>query len=158
MERLLTVTAGLALLAVLFAGCGGGGADHAKVEASLRDYLDTVLPDETGLPLGLGVQACADRPVGGSIPSPPISRNSSWSDRPLTTLCESAKWRGVHTYTRAIGLLDEIKRLLTGAKDDAETHAEGGEPVATPPGGEERETSTNAQMMGSSDDPWSGND
>jgi hypothetical protein len=65
---------------------------------------------------------------------------------------------GVHTYTRAIGLLDEIKRLLTGAKDDAETHAEGGEPVATPPGEEERETSTNAQMMGSSDEPWSGND
>jgi hypothetical protein len=65
MERLLTVTAGLALLAVLFAGCGGGGADHAKVEASLRDYLDTVRPDETGLPLGLGVprvrrDACKD--------------------------------------------------------------------------------------------------
>jgi hypothetical protein len=67
------------------------------------------------------------------------------------------QWRRVHTYTRAIGLLDEIKRLLTGAKDDAETHAQGGEPVATPPGEEERETSTNAQMMGSSDEPWSGN-
>jgi hypothetical protein len=65
---------------------------------------------------------------------------------------------GKGSYTRAIGLLDEIKRLLTGAKDDAETHAEGGEPVATPPGKEERETSTNAQMMGSSDEPWSGND
>ena len=58
----------------------------------------------------------------------------------------------------AIGLLDEIKRLLTGAKEDAKIHAEGGEPVATPPGEEERETSTNAQMMGSSDEPWSGND
>ena len=65
---------------------------------------------------------------------------------------------GKGSYTRAIGLLDEIKRLLTGAKEDAETHAEGGEPVATPPGKEERETSTNAQMMGSSDEPWSGND
>lgn len=73
------------------------------------------------------------------------------------TRCEP-QWRRVHTYTRAIGLLDQIKRLLTGAKDDAETLAEGGEPVATPPGGEERETSTNAQMMGSSDEPWSGND
>jgi hypothetical protein len=67
------------------------------------------------------------------------------------------QWRSLHTYTRAIGLLDEIKRLLTGAKEDAEIHAEGGEPVATPPGEEERETSTNAQMMGSSDEPWSGN-
>lgn len=73
------------------------------------------------------------------------------------TRCES-QWRRVHKYTRAIGLLDNIKRLLTGAKDDAETHAEGGEPVATPPGEEERETSTNAQMMGSRDEPWSGND
>jgi hypothetical protein len=68
------------------------------------------------------------------------------------------QWRRAHSYTRTIGLLDEIKRLLTGAKDDAETHAEGGEPVATSPGEEERETSTNAQMMGSSDEPWSGND
>jgi hypothetical protein len=64
----------------------------------------------------------------------------------------------VQAYTRAIRLLDEIKRLLTGAKNDAETLAEGGEPVATPPGEEERETSTNAQMMGSSDEPWSGDD
>ena len=64
----------------------------------------------------------------------------------------------MHPYTRAIGLLDEIKRLLTGAKDDAEIHAKGGEPMATPPGEEERETSTNAQMMGSSDEPGSGND
>jgi hypothetical protein len=61
-------------------------------------------------------------------------------------------------YTRAIGLLDAIRRLLTGAEKDAETRAEGGEPVATPPGEEGRETSTNAQMMGSSDEPWSGND
>jgi hypothetical protein len=31
--------------------------------------------------------------------------------------------------------------------------------VATPPGSEDQqETSTNAQMMGSSDEPWPGND
>jgi hypothetical protein len=67
MARLLTVAAGLALLAVLFAGCGGGD-DHAKVEASLRDYFDTVLPEETAFPLGLGVprvrhNACKDEHV-----------------------------------------------------------------------------------------------
>ena len=61
-------------------------------------------------------------------------------------------------YTRAIGLLDGIKRLFAGAEAGVETDAEGGEPVATPPGEDERETSTNAQMMGSSDEPWSGND
>jgi hypothetical protein len=55
-------------------------------------------------------------------------------------------------------MLDAIKRFLSGAKNDAEIHAEGGEPVAMPPGEDERETSTNAQMMGSSDEPWSGND
>jgi hypothetical protein len=62
-------------------------------------------------------------------------------------------------YTRAIGLLDEIKSLFTGAKTDAEAVAEGEVPAATPPGGgDERETSTNAQMAGAGDEPWPGND
>jgi len=48
MARRLTVTAGLAFVAVLFAGCGGdgGGDDRAKVEAGLRDWFGTVRPDE----------------------------------------------------------------------------------------------------------------
>jgi hypothetical protein len=54
--------------------------------------------------------------------------------------------------------LDGIKRLFARAKAGLETDAEGGEPVATPPGEDEREASTNAQMMGSSDEPWSGKD
>jgi hypothetical protein len=61
------------------------------------------------------------------------------------------------TYTRTIRLLDEIKRLLTGAKADADAVAEGEVPAATQPG-EERETSTNAQTAGASDEPWPGND
>jgi hypothetical protein len=62
-------------------------------------------------------------------------------------------------YTPAIGLLDGIKSLLAGAKADAEAVAEGEVPAATPPGdGDERETSTNAQMAGASDEPWPGND
>jgi hypothetical protein len=48
--------------------------------------------------------------------------------------------------------------LLTGAKDEAAADAEGGVAVATPPGDHDRETSTNAQMMGSSDEPWAGNE
>jgi hypothetical protein len=62
-------------------------------------------------------------------------------------------------YTLGIGFLDAIKSLLTGAKADAESVAEGEVPAATPQGGEdERETSTNAQMAGASDEPWPGND
>ena len=55
-----------------------------------------------------------------------------------------------------IALLDGIKRFFAGAKADAEAAAEGEEPVATPPGDDERETSTNAQMGGASDEPWPG--
>jgi hypothetical protein len=47
----------------------------------------------------------------------------------------------------------------------AEDEAGGGTPVATPPpgarsaeaGDAERETSTNAQLEGAADEPWSGN-
>jgi hypothetical protein len=53
--------------------------------------------------------------------------------------------------------LDGIKRLFTGAKDDAEAAVEREEPVATR-GEDERETSTNAQTAGATDEPWPGND
>jgi hypothetical protein len=53
-----------------------------------------------------------------------------------------------------VSLLDVLKRLFRGAEDVA-----GGEtPVATPPGGEERETSTNAQVEGAVGQPWPGSD
>jgi hypothetical protein len=62
-------------------------------------------------------------------------------------------------YTRTIGLFDRIKSILAGAKTDAEAVADGEVPAATPPGGgDERETSTNAQMAGARDEPWPGND
>jgi hypothetical protein len=51
-------------------------------------------------------------------------------------------------------LLDGIKRLLAGAKSEAE----GEVPVVTPQGDDERETSTNAQTAGASGQPWSGDD
>jgi hypothetical protein len=69
MARLFTVTAGLALVAVLFAGCGGGGDDSAKVEAGLRDYFATVNPEDTSFPQGAGVvprvttNSCKERHV-----------------------------------------------------------------------------------------------
>jgi hypothetical protein len=51
-------------------------------------------------------------------------------------------------------LLDGIKRLLAGAKSEAD----GEVPVATPQSDDERETSTNAQAGGASGEPWPGND
>jgi hypothetical protein len=41
MVRLVMVAAGVALTAVLFAGCGGGGDERAKVEANLQRFLAT---------------------------------------------------------------------------------------------------------------------
>jgi hypothetical protein len=57
--------AALALTAMLLAGCGGRADPGAKVEDSLRDYLSTAHPEETGFPLGAGVprishKACRD--------------------------------------------------------------------------------------------------
>jgi hypothetical protein len=56
--------------------------------------------------------------------------------------------------------LERIKRWFRRAARSAEDEVEGGSPVATPPpdaGGDvERETSTNAQMEGAADEPWSG--
>jgi hypothetical protein len=45
MARLVMVAGILALTAVLLAGCGGGN-DRAKVEASLQDYLVSLVPEE----------------------------------------------------------------------------------------------------------------
>ena len=57
--------------------------------------------------------------------------------------------------------LATIKQLLRRVKRSAEAIAEGGIPVAMPPPGAvgewQRETSTNAQMEGAADEPWSGN-
>jgi hypothetical protein len=58
-----------------------------------------------------------------------------------------------------VGVLDRIKSWFRTSADEAEEVAQGGEPDATPPdnsfGTPERETSTNAQTQGASDEPWS---
>jgi hypothetical protein len=59
------LAAALAFTATLLAGCGGRADPGAKVEDSLRDYLGTTRPEETGFPLGAGVprirnKACKD--------------------------------------------------------------------------------------------------
>jgi hypothetical protein len=85
------------------------------------------------------------------ISPPSWSRRRTWS-------------RPIRSYTRRIaGILERLKQWLGGATHDAELAAEGGEPVATGTGasiGEqpERETSTNAQVAGASDEPWPGNE
>jgi hypothetical protein len=60
MARLVTVTGGLALVAVLLAGCGGGGDDRATVEAGLRHYLSTLVPEHSAFPSGAGVPRVKD--------------------------------------------------------------------------------------------------
>jgi hypothetical protein len=60
--------------------------------------------------------------------------------------------------------LERIKQWFRRAAGSAEDTVEGESPVATPPPGAspvgtgdvERETSTNAQMEGAADEPWSG--
>jgi hypothetical protein len=53
MVRLVLVAASVTLTVVLFAGCGGGGDDRAKVEANLQRFLAT--PEHApGFPVGGG--------------------------------------------------------------------------------------------------------
>ena len=58
-----------------------------------------------------------------------------------------------------MGLLNGIRHWLRRAEDEAATATPGGKPIATPPkdsfGQPARETSTNAQTQGASDEPWS---
>jgi hypothetical protein len=56
----------LAVTVVLLAGCGGGGDDQAKVEASLQRYLVSLVPADGPFPIGAGParvkdDACKDR-------------------------------------------------------------------------------------------------
>jgi hypothetical protein len=60
MARFVTVAGVLALAAVLLAGCGGGGDDHAKVEASLQHYLDSLVAEEGAFPIGAGAPRVKD--------------------------------------------------------------------------------------------------
>jgi hypothetical protein len=59
-------------------------------------------------------------------------------------------------------MIEKMKQWFRRAEVRVEEEAEGGRPVATPPAGRsddrERETSTNAQTAGASDEPWPGND
>jgi hypothetical protein len=60
------------------------------------------------------------------------------------------------------GRLEKVKQWLRHSEEIADEDVEGGRPGATPPAGAshdpERETSTNAQAAGASDEPWPGND
>lgn len=60
----------VAVVAVLFAGCGGGGVDGAKVESSLRQYISTLTPPGAPFPVGAG---------------PPRVKQDSCIDRHITT-------------------------------------------------------------------------
>jgi hypothetical protein len=59
----------VAVVAVLFAGCGDG-VDGAKVESSLRQYISTLTPAGAPFPVGAG---------------PPHVRDNGCKDRHVTT-------------------------------------------------------------------------
>jgi hypothetical protein len=128
MARLVTVTGGLALVAVLLAGCGGGGDDRATVEAGLRHYLSSI---DTQACLGSRFCGQGAFPVGAGVPR--VRENSckkihigSWScvvsfgrtalpftasrlgNRFCSSACRAAAWRadrpGYATVERSAGV------------------------------------------------------
>jgi hypothetical protein len=72
------------------------------------------------------------------------------------TLCALENDRLILEF-ETMAVLDRIKHWFRRAGDETADLAEGGKPVATPPedgsGQPERETSTNAQVQGASDEP-----
>jgi hypothetical protein len=70
MARLVTVTEGLALVAVLLGGCGGGGDDQARVEVSLRHYFSTIYPEDSVFPYGAGPPRVKDKGCVKLEPAP----------------------------------------------------------------------------------------
>jgi len=70
MARLLTVMGGLALVAVLLVGCGGGGDDRATVEASLQRYFSTINPEDSDFPTGAGPPLVRDNSCVKLEPAP----------------------------------------------------------------------------------------
>jgi hypothetical protein len=88
--------AALALTAMLFAGCGGGGDDRVKVEDSLRDYLGTIDLSQSSFPVGAGVvlrvrhKACTDQHVKvqrGQVLSVPGMRRARFPEQVALWSC-----------------------------------------------------------------------
>jgi hypothetical protein len=86
--RLVTVATTVALSVVLFAGCSGGGDDHAKVEANLQHYLVSLAPGDSPFPIGAGTprvkdNRCFELDRGSGWPNPldvpPPPRLALWN-------------------------------------------------------------------------------
>jgi hypothetical protein len=85
MARLVTVTGGLALVAVLLTGCGGGSDDRTKVEDSLRHYISGMHPEEGAFPTDAG---------------PPRVQDKSCKDRHVTT--KRGQVHTIHSATKRL--------------------------------------------------------
>ena len=60
----------LALTAVVLVGCGGGGDDQGRVEASLRHYFSTLHPEDSSFPTGAGPPRVKDKGCVKLEPAP----------------------------------------------------------------------------------------
>jgi hypothetical protein len=83
---LVLLSAALALAAMLLTGCGGSD-DRTKVEASLRHYVSTLVPEDGAFPIGGG---------------PPRVKNNGCKDGQVTT-----KRGQVHSFHSATVRLPE---------------------------------------------------
>jgi len=83
LRRVVPLLLLVAVVAALFAGCGGGGLDGAKVETGLRQYISAMTP---GVPF----------PVGAG---PPRVKHNGCHDRHITTKSGQVyKFRNAGTY------------------------------------------------------------
>jgi hypothetical protein len=109
----------LALTAVLLTACGGGRDDRTKAEASLRQYVTTVVPEQSGFPLGAGVprvreNSCKKIPAGflAHVPEGLPEGLSGWS-------CVVTSGRSALPVVVLVKGSGEVFSVFPGASPDA---------------------------------------
>jgi hypothetical protein len=144
--RLVTIAATLALTAALVAGCGGGGDDRAKVEASLRHYLVEPVPDRNRLPIGAF-------PIGAGAPR---VKDNSCKDRHLKIEKGHVMWSRTVTFWlgKDVALWTCVVKFGTLATPVNVVVNDRSEVVAAVPGGLLKEGNPNANRPSAGWSPY----